>query len=280
MNLKRKIAYVLLLFSLSSCVITERLLINEDNSGTITYEMDGSSMMTMLEEKMGKPEDTFKKRKKKSKKEKDASSAKVIDSTFSLKELYAEKQDSIAKLSKEEQEQIKKMENFKIRMIIDEENKIMKYILFADFKSMDELQNMTSPINTFKSIGAGGSEELTKNNQLTNDALTTFSYDGKIFKKTVQKSNFKEDFKEALKKENSTDEDIDVEEIAEGVDESMNMIFEQSSYTIIYQFPKPIKSVSVENAVISDDRKTVTIPYQMKDYMSNPESLNFEINFE
>ena len=87
MNLKSKIAYVLLLFSLSSCVITERLLINEDNSGTIIYEMDGSSMMTMLEEKMGKPEDTSKKGKKKSKKEKDASSAKVIDSTFSLKEL-------------------------------------------------------------------------------------------------------------------------------------------------------------------------------------------------
>ena len=69
MNLKSKIAYVLLLFSLSSCVITERLLINEDNSGTIIYEMDGSSMMTMLEEKMGKPEDTSKKGKKKSKKE-------------------------------------------------------------------------------------------------------------------------------------------------------------------------------------------------------------------
>ena len=77
MNLKSKIACVLLLFSLSSCVITERLLINEDNSGTITYEMDGSSMMTMLEEKMGKSEDNSKKSKKKSKKEKEALRKKI-----------------------------------------------------------------------------------------------------------------------------------------------------------------------------------------------------------
>ena len=46
------------------------------------------------------------------KKERSKKKEKDIDSTFTFKEMFADKKDSIAKLSPEEQEKIKKMERF------------------------------------------------------------------------------------------------------------------------------------------------------------------------
>ena len=62
--------------------------------------------------------------------------------------------------------------------------------------------------------------------------------------------------------------------------ESMEMIYGQSDFKIVYQFPKAVKSVSIPNALFSDDRKTVTIEYPLKDYMESPDKLNFEIEFQ
>lgn len=58
------------------------------------------------------------------------------------------------------------------------------------------------------------------------------------------------------------------------------MFYMQSSFKIVYEFPKPVKKVSVANALYSEDRKTITIEYPLKDYMENPTSLNFEVEFQ
>ena len=121
-----KLLFALLLtLAMTSCTITEKMIINDNGSGKFAYDIDGTKMMSMMGSafKGGDEEDT-----KKDKKETvNRKNKKVVDSTFTFKEMFASKQDSISKLSPEEQAKIKKMERFSVRTIIDEEKGIMNY---------------------------------------------------------------------------------------------------------------------------------------------------------
>lgn len=262
------LALLAFVFLLTSCSITEKMIINEDGSGKFSYEIDGSKMMSMMGSAF--KEETTKKEKKKGKKESDIK--KAIDSTFTFKELFADKQDSIAKLPLAEQEKIKKMEKFSMHMQIDQEKGLMKYDMFTDFSSIKELEDVMSPVETMKNISPTGQQAGGMGmapNALEDKSSTSYFYDGKTFKKIVSEKNTKED-----------EEDEETSEENARVEESMEMFYAQSSFKVVYEFPKPVKKVSIENALYSEDRKTITIEYPLKDYMENPTSLNFEIEFQ
>lgn len=279
MNYFKILLAVVLLFNLTSCSITERLIIDENGGGKFAYDIDGSKMMSMMGSAFKDlPNDDSKKDKKKKKAKgqvaEQTKPKKVIDSTFTFKELFASKQDSISKLPAEEQAKIKKMERFSVRTIVDEEKGIMNYSMFTDFKSVSELQDMMSPMESMKSISPNGQKAgglgMAPSN-LNDDSSTKYFYDGKKFTKTVSK-------KEKPKSEIKEDDAASVE--ANKIAESMSMFYDQSNYKVVYQFPKPVKKVSVENALYSEDRKTITIEYPLKDYMENPNKLNFEVEFQ
>lgn len=79
-----------------------------------------------------------------------------------------------------------------------------------------------------------------------------------------------------LDNEEATEED----ELAASMKESLDMFYTQSNFRVVYEFPKAVKKVSIDNALYSEDRKTITIEYPLKDYMENPASLNFEVEFQ
>ncbi|WP_298394638.1 hypothetical protein [Flavobacterium sp.] len=265
---------VLFAFMFTSCSITEKMIINDNGSGKFTYDIDGSKMMSMMGSafKGDDNEDT-----KKNKKETvGRKNKKVVDSTFTFKELFATKQDSISKLSPEEQAKIKKMERFSVRTIVDEEKGIMSYSMFTDFNSIAELQDVMSPVESMKSLSPSGQKSGGMGmapTALEDNSSTSFFYDGKTFKKSVAKIEKKKE--DAEKADEGSEEDV-----ANSMKESLNMIYDQSSFKVVYQFPKAVKKVSIENALYSDDRKTITIEYPLKDYMENPDKLNFEVVFE
>lgn len=273
MNKIKYVALLLFLVSLSSCSITEKMIINEDGTGKFSYEIDGSKMMSMMGSAM-RDEGSSKKKKKNNK---ESVAKKLIDSTFTFKEMFVGKQDSIAKLPLAEQEKIKKMEKFSMHMVMDEEKGIMNYTMFTDFASVKELQDVMSPVETMKSVSPAGKQAggmgMTSD-ELQDNASTSFFYDGKTFKKIVSKIEKQEE------KTESTSEDEDENELGEQLKESLSMFYMQSSFKIVYEFPKPVKKVSVANALYSEDRKTITIEYPLKDYMENPTSLNFEVEFQ
>ena len=76
----------------SSCTFTEEITINSDGTGKYNLDMDGSAFMAMM------PKDSV-----------GGKNEKPIDSTFSFKQLFEEKKDSIVKLPKEQQDKIKKL---------------------------------------------------------------------------------------------------------------------------------------------------------------------------
>jgi hypothetical protein len=261
-----------IIITFTSCSITEKMIIDENGAGKFSYEIDGSKMMSMVGSSFASKE-----KKPKKNKEKVERVSKDIDTTFSFKEMFASKKDSIAKLSLAEQEKIKRMEKFSVHTVINEEKGIMNYTMFTDFDSVKDLQDVMSPVNSTKSLsptGQAGSLGMAPAN-LEDNSSTKFFYDGKKFRKEV--SSLK-------KKEEKSNEEVSEEskELSEELklEESLNMFYEQSNFKIVYQFPKAVKSISIENALFSGDRKSVTIEYPLKEYMTNPESLNFEIEFE
>jgi hypothetical protein len=270
MKLFNYVLVATLLVSLSSCSITEKIIFNEDNSGKFAYEIDGSKMMSMMGSAI-KAETEKKSKKKKNKKgERELAD---IDSTFTFKELMASKQDSIAKLPLEEQEKFKRMENFSVRMVMNEEKGVFNYSLFTDFKAISDLKDLMSPMESVKSLNGGNKSVGNKGDMMKENNSSEYFFDGKVFKKKVQKLPIDNSNKDAetLKEE---------EELAASMKESMKLIYDQSDFKVVYQFPRAVKKVSIPNALYSEDRKTVTILFDMKEYMENPESLSLEVELE
>lgn len=271
----KKITVLVALVSLllTSCVVQENLTFNEDNSGSLVHKIDMSKVMELAGDKIGDGS-----KKKRNKKKERAS--KDVDSTFTFKEIYAEKKDSIAKLPLAEQERLKKMERYSGRIIINEAQKKMNFHFFTDFKNPTELQELVSPVNAVSSMNPSGtqiSDETPKN-----EGETTYKFDGKKFTKIV-KVNIADEIKKELdtvmNQEDDESDEQNVNELSKEIGETFKKIYENSLYEITVNFPKKIAKVSIENAQISEDGKSVTISFPMENYMES-KNMDFEVELE
>lgn len=226
----------------TSCNVTETITFAEDGSGIMTLDMDGERMMAMAGGQFGD---------------------KKIDSTFSFRELLKDKIDSIATMPKEEQDRFKKLENLDVHMQVDPEMGQLKMKFTNKFKKAGDLVNM---MEAFSDV-AGSRTKMDKSAIPGLENLNppvVFSYNGKKFTKTIQAS------------ENPVVENDSVQMMMM----QMGQAFEGSTYTVTYNFPKKVKSVSNKTAKISDDKKSVTVVYDFMDYMERPKTMDLEVVFE
>jgi len=235
---------LLLMFFAASCNFTENITIAEDGSGSISMDMDASNLMALAGDELAKEGD------------------KRIDSTFSFKDVFDAKKDSIAQLPKEEQDRLKKLEKFSMKMLMDPQTQEFKISLLNDFKKIDDLGDMmdafekASPMNNKK--GAEGMPDFGFDKYKTK---TAYFFNGKKFKKTVSRKD----------------------ELPETENDSIEMfkaMLSGSTYTVNYKFPKRIKSVSNKTATLSADKKTVTVVYPFSDYLDKPKDMSIEVEFE
>lgn len=249
MKLYKLLSFSFLLATLTSCTFTENININDNGTGNFSVDMDGSSLMAMAGDQIGNQMGTAAK--------------KDIDSTFTFKQLFEEKKDSIAKLSPESQKELKKIENFVVHTKMSAEKKEFVMNLATDFKNVNELQDVLQTLSTFQKLEKGGGASPFGNNFGDNNSKLSYTYNGKKFTRTAV---------------------IDQQKLAQKAKDSSadmsKMIFASSTYVLKYHFPKKIKKVSNPNALFSEDRKTITIQYPFTDYMENPDKLNFEVEFE
>lgn len=236
---------LLMLMFATSCNFTERVTVKDDGSGQMSLEIDASQLMAMAGDEMAKQGEERK------------------DSTFTFKEILDEKRDSIAKLPKADQERLKKLENFKVHMMMDPKTSEFKMDIFTDFQKAEDITDIMQAFSELNKMNkAGGAPSGMSLEKKESDVK--YFYDGKKFVKTIKPAKTKE--------EEKSDEDAAGEEM-------MKSMFEESTYTVIYQFPKPVKSVSDKSAVISDDKKTVTVTYSLLDYFDKPEDMGLEVKF-
>jgi hypothetical protein len=242
-------AVFFVLTTLVSCTLTENVYINDDGSGKFSVDMDASGLMAMM------PIDSL-------------NSEKSVDSTFSFKQLFIERKDSIAKLPKAEQEQLKKLENLNLRMKMNSSSKQFLFSMNSDFKNVAELQDVMATMNAINTIQNSSKNKAGTNSYIpssgfgTNNSLLSYSYNGRKFvrKATMNKNGIKNAVNDSL--------------------QAYEAVFASSNYILKYHFPKPVKKISNSTALYSVDRKTITIQYPFKEYMENPDKLNIEVEFE
>lgn len=248
MKLHKLLSFSFLIATLTSCTFTENITINDNGTGKFSVDMDGSALMEMAGDQIGN--------------QMGADAKKDIDSTFTFKQLFEEKKDSIAKLSPEAQKEIKKLENFIVHTKMSTEKKQFQMIFSTDFKNVSEMQDILQTASALQKL-EGSSTAGNPLGNLGNNSKLSYAYDGKKFTRTavIQKPK-------------------DGEKAADPNADMSKMVYASSTYVVKYNFPKKIKKVSNPNALFSDDRKSITIQYPFTDYMENPDKLNFEVEFE
>ncbi len=249
-KLYKLLSLSILVVTFASCNFTENIDVQPDGTGKFSLEMDGAGLMAMAGDKLG---DQFGAK----------NNAKAIDSTFSFKEIFEAKKDSIAKLSVEQQTALKKLESFVMKIKMNPEAKQLLFSMDTPFKNVNDLGGLMESMSALKDLKGKSDKTNAMLSGIGNDnSKLTFSYDGKKFIRKAIVSN------EAIKK------------IAADSTGMAKMIFASSKYTLKYHFPKAVKSVSNPDALFSADRKTITVEYPFTEYTENPEKLNLNVVFE
>ncbi|MDC7997544.1 hypothetical protein [Gilvibacter sediminis] len=247
MKVFSKLLMLLIGLVMISCNFTEQMTMNEDGSGRLSVNFDASELMGMAGEMGGGDEDGEKEK---------------VDSIIDFKEFIRENKDSIMSLPAKERAEIMAMENFKMRMLIDEEEGVMKFNIFSDFKNVSEANNINDGFNSLNGLmNAGGDagQQQPKNDE---SVKVSYTFENNVFKRDAYI--------------------VDAEKYQTQIDsiKSMEMFFSSSSYKLEYTFPRKIKSTNRETATFSNDGKTLYYSVGFMDYMKDPDLMDIEVVLE
>ncbi|MHC0446198.1 hypothetical protein ACWA1F_12365 [Flavobacterium sp. 3-218] len=266
--MKKTLLCLFVMLCLSSCILKEKMVMNEDGSGTFSYGFDMSPMF-----KLGM------------KKSDSTKVSKVIDTTFTFKEVFDKIKDSISKLPdgdkeklemlEKEKEKLKILENFKVSMKINEEKKQFEYSMAFDFPSGTDFKDIATPAESLEALAATDKKRLGALSMAPKPeekATASIFYDGKVFIKNVTPA--KDDKKVKKKKEAKKEKSDDP------FSKKMEEMLKECKYTAEYQFPKKIKTVSLKNAVIASDRKSFTVEVPLDNMQESNVDFGFKVEFE
>ena len=266
--MKKILLCFLVLLCISSCTLKEKMIMNEDGSGTFSYGFDMSPMF-----KLGM------------KKSDSTKINKVVDTSFTFKEVFTKIKDSISKLPgadkekiemlEKEKEKLKILENFKVSLKINEEKQVFEYNMAFDFPSVTGFQNLATPAESLEALAATDKKRLGAFSAVPKPeekASASIFYDGKVFIKTITPS--KEDKKVKKKKEEKKEKNDDP------FSKKMDDMLKECKYIAEYHFPKKIKTVSIKNAVIAADRRSFTVEIPLGNMQESNVDFGFKVEFE
>ncbi|MFC0778921.1 hypothetical protein [Flavobacterium sp. HJSW_4] len=238
------LAVFLMLLSFASCQITETLTINPDGSGTIEMEQlrEENSYMQLAGEEYSK-ENVFK------------------DTTYVFKEYIKNYSENFEKYKLEEQQLFKKYANVEVKIKRSSFEKEFRTLFTLHFDKTSEIPDLFKTEDYASDIQHNYA--LTAENHYFRIA---YAFDGKIFQRSVSIINTSEFEK------------------AKGDSQNFKAKYGSSklmqSYTLKYHFPKNIKSVSNSKAIVGADKKSLTLEFQLLDFLYNPESSNLNVVLE
>ncbi|MDC6365718.1 MULTISPECIES: hypothetical protein [Flavobacteriaceae] len=243
----RKIQILVAAFAIaltSSCNFTEEIFLEENGSGKLSINFDGSELMEMAGEEMMKTEE------------------KAVDSLISFKDLLEEKKDSIAQLPPEEQAKLKRLEPFNMHMVMNPEEKVMKFDLFSDFKEITEVNDAFNAFQGASLLGPNTGQQQPSVGSGESTSEVTYSFKKNTFTRTAK-----------ILDEEMFQQSLDSMQGAE-------MFLSGSTYTLKYHFPRKVKSANVEGATFSADGKTMFYEVGFLELMKDPSVLDLEVELE
>jgi hypothetical protein len=247
---------ILLPFALALCFtgcldIEENVEVRNDGSGQLVEDMDASQMVDILQTYMGKEEMAKK-------------GIVTMDTTVNLKDVV----DTSTTLSAEKKALLRPG---KVHIQLDIDKKVLKTRMTFPYTSQDNLQKLYTVMGDGSSLGnaklfgnmggddgAGGSPDLS---QFT--GIYTYTTKDGLMSKKVNREKWK-----AL---------TDNPQMAQMKQASqMGM---EINYTTTITLPRPVKKVSNPTAKISDDKKTVSLKYNLIDALDHPEQFEYTIEY-
>jgi len=257
--LKWMVSALLTLLLVSCYEVNEDIVINANGSGTYVTKMDMSQMVDMMQTFAGDEELT-----------KDGLD-RPIDTTILMKDIL----DSAKDLTPEQKDLLK---DGKMKMKINIKEKIFNIDMSYPYKNYAALQQLmsgkgggTGVADVFQRLFGGKDED--KQEGITDNAkdpaldeisniYDVTAKDGLISKKINAdklKALTAKPEMEQLKQLNSSGMEI--------------------MYTTTIQLPRPVKNADNTMIKLSDDKKTVTIKYNMLELLDHPEKFSYTIEY-
>ncbi|MEZ4793092.1 MAG: hypothetical protein R2783_06420 [Gelidibacter sp.] len=304
MKLSTLLTVICLSLFAMSCNVTESIVFNEDMSGSYKMIYDLSPMMNYAN--ASKPEGEAREAKE------------VLDTIFDMDQIMVQYKDSIAKMSPEERYKLEQLKGLSIEIHQDEANGISNYGISKKFENFEALKsvgknldNATNMIFDYGSNDTAGANEM---KDFKKEEKILYSFKDNVFERINYKPIDEElnGLEEPLEVEETLEEDdsIITEEVVvedypiESVDLNEEDSYEESStnasaddkinqmevqfeeafansfYTMQYTFPKRIKSVSNDKAVISKDGKSMTLKIDWDSIHKNDDLVNIKVILE
>ncbi|QOG02249.1 hypothetical protein [Flavobacterium sp. MDT1-60] len=228
----------LLLILVSSCQITETIKINPDGSGSIeVFQLRDENSYMQL----GRPL---------------SSSEKFTDTIFVFQDYITKYTATFVKFNKSDQALFQEHANVKMHVKLDPIQMENFNVISSDFKKIEELPNV------YESLSLANS--LKENYPVSKESFKIkYTFDGSVFKRylvIVDQQKFDQDKK-----------------MFEERKKTYSKYKLAQSYTLKYHFPGKIKSISNEKAIISPDKKSFTLEFQLSDCLQNPKITNLEV---
>ncbi|HTI11100.1 MAG TPA: hypothetical protein VL832_21160 [Puia sp.] len=243
-----------LVFCLTGCLdIDENVEVKKDGSGQLSMDMDMSQMVEMLQTYMGKDELAKKGMEK-------------MDTTIYMKDIV----DTLSSLSAEKKALLR-TGTVHIKMNLDE--KVFKTHMQFPFSSLDNLQKLyvvmsdgsLGSTQLFKGLAPGGGQEGAGASPDINQFNGIYDFsckDGSMSKKLNQD------------KWKALTQDPQLAQMKQAGQMGVEIL-----YTTTIKFPRPIKKVDNPQAKLSEDKKTVTLKYNLVDVFDHPEQFGYSIEY-
>ena len=243
-----------LVFCLTGCLdIDENVEVKKDGSGQLSMDMDMSQMVEMLQQYVGKDELAKKGMDK-------------MDTTIYMKDIV----DTLSSMSAEKKALLHPG-SVHIQMNLDQ--KVFKTHMQFPFSSQDNLQKLYAAMSDgslgttqlFKGMAGGQDQGMGGASPDINqfNGIYDFACKDGVMSKKLNQAKFK-----------TLSEDPQLSQMKQAGQMGIEIL-----YTTTIKFPRPIKSVDNTLAKLSEDKKTVTIKYNLVDVFDKPEQFGYNIEY-
>lgn len=226
---------------LASCHFTEEIYLNDNGSGSISLNFDGSELMSLTGDSLAMEES-------------------AMDSVVYFADILRENKDSIATLPVAEQERLRMLEPYRMHMKSDPASREMFFNLSRDFQNIGEVEDT---FNALQKTGLMDNEDSGQKGTPEFGESTSLAYrfdSGTFSRRSV-----------------ITDSVLHRQRLdsLEG-----GMFLEGSTYTLKIHFPRRVRSASSGEATLSLDGKTLIREVEFFEYLRNPAILDLEVELE
>ena len=235
------IKILLVLILSSSCHFKEDIYINEDGTGQIMAECVRDEGVFMQFQGDDYLQDEF------------------VDSTYIVKDIIEEEKENFSRFLPQHQELLRKYEDVKVHIKKDSYTKEYRKSVVRPFRDINHVEDLSKVLDYV--------DDLQNNYPMKPEGKRThltYAFNGETFKRTfkvLDQANY-DQYKESIESAKTT---INISNF---------------SYTANYHFPRKIRSVTNPDAVLSADKKSLSLKMSLLDCLDKPEVAFLEVVLE